>query len=162
MFTSRHGVTSQKPWIFISLIANELLIYAWLCSECGPSSVVGIATGYGLDSPGIESRWGPDFPHPSRPALGAHPTSCRMGTGSFPEAKSDQGVTLTPHPLLVPWSWKSRAIRLLPLWAVRPVQSVSACTRVHFTFTFMFSVRKCVSWSDLPHPNRKLREIKSN
>jgi hypothetical protein len=41
-----------------------------------------------------------------------------------------------PHPLLVPWSWKSRAITLLPLWAVRPVQSLSACTRVHFTFTF--------------------------
>ena len=33
------------------------------------------------------------------------------------------------------WSWKSRAIRLVPLWAVRPVQSLSACTRVHFTFT---------------------------
>jgi len=25
-----------------------------------------------------------DFPHPSRPALGAHPASCTMGTGSFP------------------------------------------------------------------------------
>jgi len=33
------------------------------------------------------------------------------------------------------WSWKSRAIPLLSLWAVRPVQSLSACTRVHFTFT---------------------------
>ena len=30
---------------------------------------------------------------------------------------------------------KSRAIPLLPLWAVQPVQSLSACTRVHFTFT---------------------------
>ena len=29
----------------------------------------------------------------------------------------------------------SRAISLLPLWVVRPVQSLSACTRVHFTFT---------------------------
>jgi hypothetical protein len=29
----------------------------------------------------------------------------------------------------------SRAIPLLPLWAVRPVQSLSACTTVHFTFT---------------------------
>jgi len=29
----------------------------------------------------------------------------------------------------------SRAIPLLPLWTVRPVQSLSACTRVHFTFT---------------------------
>jgi len=34
------------------------------------------------------------------------------------------------------WLWKSRAIPLLPLWAVRPVHSLSACTRVHFTFTF--------------------------
>ena len=33
-------------------------------------SSVGIATRYGLDGPGIESRWGRDFPHPSRPALG--------------------------------------------------------------------------------------------
>ena len=37
---------------------------------CGPGSVVGIATGYGLDGPGIESRWGRDFPQLSRPALG--------------------------------------------------------------------------------------------
>ena len=36
----------------------------------GPGSVVGIATGYELDSPGIESRWGRDFPHLSRPVLG--------------------------------------------------------------------------------------------
>jgi len=35
----------------------------------GPGSSVGIATDYGLDGPGIESRWGRDFP-PSRPALG--------------------------------------------------------------------------------------------
>jgi len=31
---------------------------------------VGVATRYGLDGPGIESWWGQDFPHPSRPALG--------------------------------------------------------------------------------------------
>jgi len=37
---------------------------------CGPGSVVGIATGHGLDGPGIESRWGRDFPYLSRPALG--------------------------------------------------------------------------------------------
>ena len=29
-----------------------------------------IATGYGLDGPGIESRWRRDFPHLSRTALG--------------------------------------------------------------------------------------------
>ena len=32
----------------------------------------------------------------------------------------------------------SIAIPLLPLWAVRPVLSLSACTRVHFTFYLMF------------------------
>jgi hypothetical protein len=39
-------------------------------SQAGPGSSVGIATGYGLDGPGIESRWRRDFPHLSRPALG--------------------------------------------------------------------------------------------
>jgi len=33
-------------------------------------SVVGLATGYGLDGPGIDSRWGRNFLHLSRPALG--------------------------------------------------------------------------------------------
>jgi len=60
--------------------------------------------------------------------------SCTMGAGSFPELKSGRGVTLTPHPLLVSWSRKSRATPLLTLWAVRPVPSLSVCTRVHFTF----------------------------
>jgi hypothetical protein len=36
----------------------------------GQGSVVGIATGYGLDSPGIETWWGQDFPHLSRLTLG--------------------------------------------------------------------------------------------
>ena len=35
----------------------------------GPGSVVGIATAYWLDGPGIESRWGRDFPEQSRPVL---------------------------------------------------------------------------------------------
>jgi len=40
------------------------------CSVGGPGSIVGIATGHGLDGPGIESWWGRDFLHLSRPALG--------------------------------------------------------------------------------------------
>ena len=74
------------------------------------------------------------FSAPVQTGPGAHPASCTISTGSFPGVKSGRGVTLTPHPLLVPWSRKSRAIPLLPLWAVRPVQNLSACTRVHFTF----------------------------
>ena len=37
---------------------------------CEPGSIISIATGYGLDGPGIKSQWGRDFPHLSRPALG--------------------------------------------------------------------------------------------
>jgi len=37
----------------------------------GPGSSIGIATGYGLGGPGIESRWGLDFLHLSRAALGS-------------------------------------------------------------------------------------------
>jgi hypothetical protein len=105
---------------------------------CGPGSVVGIATGYGLDGPGIESRWGARFSAPVQTGSGSHPASCTMGTRSFPGVKSGRGVTLTPHPPLVPWSWESRAIPLLPLQAVRSVQSLSARTRVHLIF-FYFS-----------------------
>jgi hypothetical protein len=36
----------------------------------GRNSATRIATCYGLDSPGIESRWGQNFPHSSRTALG--------------------------------------------------------------------------------------------
>jgi hypothetical protein len=36
----------------------------------------------------------------------AHPASCTMGTGSFPGARCGRGVTLTPHPFLVPRSYR--------------------------------------------------------
>jgi len=102
-----------------------------------PDSVVGIATGYGLDGPGIESRWGRrDFPHLSRPALGPTQLPVQWVPGLSRGLKRGRGVTLTPQPLLMPWSRKSRAIPLLLLWAVRPVQSLSVCTRVHFTFFY--------------------------
>jgi hypothetical protein len=52
----------------LQLASNESK--AGPASICRPGSVVRIATGYGLDGPGIESRWGRDFPHLSRMALG--------------------------------------------------------------------------------------------
>jgi hypothetical protein len=47
-------------------------------------SVVGIATRYGLDDPGIESRWGRDFPHLSRPALRHTQPPVQWVLGLFP------------------------------------------------------------------------------
>jgi hypothetical protein len=79
---------------------------------------------------------GARFSAPVQTGLGAHSASCTMSTGSFPVVKSGRGVTLTPHSFLVPWSRKSRAIPVLPLWAVRSVQSLCACTWVRFTLPF--------------------------
>ena len=54
----------------------------------GQDSTVGIATRYGLDGPGIESRWGARFSAPVQTGPGAHPASYTMGTGSFPGGKA--------------------------------------------------------------------------
>ena len=70
----------------------------------GPGSVVGIATGYGLYGPRIESRWGARFSAPVQTGSRTHSASCTMGTGSFPGVKSGRGVLLISHPLLVQWS----------------------------------------------------------
>jgi hypothetical protein len=92
-----------------------VLIYAR-----GRDSSFGIATGYGLEDPGIESRWGARFFAHVQTGPGAHPASCTMGTGSFPGVKRPgRGAD---HPLLLaPRSGKSRAIPLPPLWAFGPV-----------------------------------------
>jgi hypothetical protein len=47
-------------------------------------SVVGIATRYRMDGPGIKSQWGTRFSAPVQTGPRAHPASCAMGAGSFP------------------------------------------------------------------------------
>ena len=112
-------------------------IMMYLVRFCGPGSLVGIVTGYGLNDLGIEFHWGRDFPHLSRPALGPTQPPLQWVPRLSWGVKSGRGMTLTPHPLLVLWSRKGRAIPLLPLWAIQPVQSLSACTRVHFTLPYL-------------------------
>ena len=50
----------------------------------GRHTVACIATVYGLEGPGIEARWGRDFPHPSRPALGPTQPPVKWVLGLFP------------------------------------------------------------------------------
>jgi hypothetical protein len=58
--------------MFNTLLQNELVINTvmYVTVNSGPVSSVGIVTGYGLDGPGIEFRWGRDISHTSRPVLG--------------------------------------------------------------------------------------------
>ena len=93
-----------------------------------------VATGYGLDGPGIESRWGARFSAPVQTGPGSPPSLLYNGYRILPRDKERPGLEADPSPLLLPWSRKSRAILLLPLWAVRPVQSLSACASVRLEY----------------------------
>ena len=94
-FLSIHNLLNPFP--------SHIVLVCFTIFNHGPGSVVGIVTGYGPDSPGIESRWGASFSAPVQIGPGAHPASCTMGTGSFLGVKSGRSMMLTPHPLLVLW-----------------------------------------------------------
>ena len=64
---------------------------------CGPGIVFGIATGYGQDGPGIESRCG-EFFRTYPDLLWGPPNLLQNGYRVYPLVKSVRGVTLTPHP----------------------------------------------------------------
>jgi len=94
----------------------SLLIYFSNDPLRGPGSSVSIATELRAGRSGIESRWGRNVP-PVQTGPGAHPASCKIGTGSFPGVKCGRDVLLTNHSLLVPRSWKSIAIPIPTFWA---------------------------------------------
>jgi hypothetical protein len=66
-------------------------LYKYQSTHLIRDSVIDIATRYELRGPGIESQWGQDFPHPSRPDLGL--------PGFFPEGNTAGA-----------WRWQSTHI----------------------------------------------------
>jgi hypothetical protein len=61
-------------------------------------SSVGIITGYGVDGMRIESRWGRDISHMSRPALGPTQPPVQWVPFYFPGLKQPgRGVDYPPH-----------------------------------------------------------------
>ena len=120
----------------------------------GLGSSVGIATRYGLKGVGIECRcieisarldrpWGSAnlLYNGYRVIPGGKERPGRESDHSLSSSalvKKEKSYTTTPPmdrtACTEPQCLYSTAIPLLPLLAVRPVQSLSACTRPHFTF----------------------------
>ena len=75
-------------------IPLQWFIWKFIC-QCGPGSVVGIATAYGLDGPGIESRWGEIFrTSPDRPW--GTPNLLYNGYRVFPRGRGAAGTWRWP------------------------------------------------------------------
>ena len=107
---------SVNSFIITLFHEKKQFLYLHFIHSVSRDGSVDIATRYGLDGPAIESRWGRDFPHLSRPTL--KPTQPPIQwVPVLSRGLSGRGVTLTTHPHLVPRSLKSRAIPLLPVWA---------------------------------------------
>jgi hypothetical protein len=83
-------------------------------------SSVGIATELHAGQSGIESRWGWDFPPvqtgPWGPPSLLYNRYWVQYTSPHFAVKCGRGMLLTTHPLIMLWSWKSRAIPLPTLW----------------------------------------------
>ena len=79
----------------------------------GQDGSVGIAPRYGLDGPGIESRWEAKFSARVPTSPGTHPAFYTMGNGSFLCTLPDR--SWDPPNLLYNWYW------VFPLHASRPV-----------------------------------------
>jgi hypothetical protein len=100
---------------------GSLLFSGYYTAGRSRYSSVGIAIRYGLDGPGIESRWVPKFSALVQNGPEAHPASCTMGTGSFPGVKrTGCGVD---HPPTSSFDVKERVELYLyspygPLWPV--------------------------------------------
>ena len=60
--------------------------------RCGPGSVVVIATGYGLDGPVIESRWGARFSAPLQTGHGGPPSLLYNGYRVFSRGQRAAGA----------------------------------------------------------------------
>jgi hypothetical protein len=132
-------VMLYKQTTFVQSHATQVYLINWPSHVWGRDSSVGIATGYGLDGSGMESRWGARFLAHVQTGRRAHPASCTMGTVSFPGVKRP-GRDANHPPLLAPRSGKSKTIPLPPLlWAFGPVTGY-----LYLYLTCMLHVSTCI------------------
>ena len=104
-----------------------MILHIWR----GRDSSVGIATRYGLDGPGIESRCEATFSAPVQTGPGAYPASCTMGTGPF------QGVKRPGRGTDHPPSSKSGGHERVGLYLYSPSGPQWPVIGRTFTFTYL-------------------------
>ena len=123
-------VLSTYIW---SIAMDSAISYCGLVVVSGPGSSVGIATELRAGRSGDRIPVGGEIFRtcPDRPW--GPPSLLYNGYRVFPGGKELPERDADPSPPSSAVVMKGRAIPLLPLWAVRPVQSLSVCTRVHFT-----------------------------
>ena len=110
-----------------------------------------MATGYGLDGPGIRIPVGVRISAPVPTGPGAHPVSCTMGTGSFPGVKSGRGVTLTPSPTSSAVGHESVELYLYSPYRPYGLYRASVPVQgVYFTFTFSFNFPAGILYKSSP------------
>jgi hypothetical protein len=103
LWLASHYDSEQELW--------QIILEHWRPTGNRDSSV-GIATRYGLEGPGIESRWAEIFrTYPDR--LRGPPSLLYNEYRVFPGGKDGRSVMLTTHPLLV--------LRLRKSWAITPL-----------------------------------------
>ena len=80
--------TVSRPFFFSELPSSH---------KVGPDSSVSISTRYGLDGPGIESRWRARFSAPVQTGPGARRAFRTMGTGFVSQGVKRPGILLTRY-----------------------------------------------------------------
>ena len=97
---------------------------------CSYYILVCIVTRYGLDGPGIESRWRRSFPHRSRPAVGSNQPLIPNGYWVFPKGKTAEAWRLPPT------TYDAYVKRMIALLLLLSLWAFVAFSRVTFTITF--------------------------
>jgi hypothetical protein len=116
--------------VIISCIVNSIMY-----SVSGPGSSVGIATNYGLDGPGIESRWVRDFSNTSRPALRPTQPPVQWAPGLLPGVKRPGRGADHPPPSSTEVKKEYSYTSTHPLGHFRPVTG--------WPYLIMYSVTEC-------------------
>jgi hypothetical protein len=85
-------VSTLYAWYYYTVVLHKRS-FETLGTACtrlivGRDGVVGVETRYGLEGTGMESPWGRDFPHASRPALESAQPPIQCVPGLFPGGKA--------------------------------------------------------------------------